>query len=80
MVLMTFLGTIFELVMVFNASQVSWLLDVGFVGSMVLHVCVYYLGQTLLSRVVDPKIRGSLFSVVSLFGSCGTLISNKLGG
>ena len=34
----------------------------------------------MLSKVVNEKVRGSMFSFVSMFGSLGVLLANKLGG
>lgn len=55
-------------------------LVLGFVGLSTFRFTIYMLCLTMLSKIVKPESRGTLYGVFGVSGSIGVLLINKIGG
>ncbi len=55
-------------------TKVGILFDIGFVGALGIHICSFMCSTTSISKLCNPKVRGTMFGFNALIGSIFTLI------
>ena len=55
-------------------KDINWVFDVAFIVSYGFHICVFQIGQTIISKRCDEKIRGSMFFLNGMIGSISITI------
>ena len=62
------------------SDVVGVVFDVAFVTVYVVQVLIYMVAITILGKKCHENTRGTMFSLSSVFGSCGLLLIQYYGG